>query len=95
MLLKIHTSSFACNKVRKFTHKSFYYKIQKTEDSMTYKPSKPKKISDIQINFADLITLIGKFHSALSNYNGALSHLINPQILLAPMTTKEVTMSSK
>lgn len=62
---------------------------------MTYQPSKPKKISDIQINFADLITLIGKFHSALSNYNGALSHLINPQILLAPMTTKEATMSSK
>ena len=80
MLLKIHTSSFACNKVHKFTYKAFYYIIQKIGDRMTYQPSKPKKISDIQINFADLITLIGKSHSALSNYNGALSHLINPQI---------------
>ncbi len=95
MLPLYHTKIFICKNIRKITHKSFYYKIQKTEDSMTYKPSKPKKISDIQINFADLITLIGKFHSALSNYNGALSHLINPQILLAPMTTKESTMSSK
>lgn len=95
VLPKIHTSSFACNKVHKFTHKAFYYIIRKIGDSMTYQPSKPKKISDIQINFTDLITLIGKSHSALSNYNGALSHLINPQILLAPMTTKESTMSSK
>ena len=95
VLLKIHTSSFACKNVHKFTHKAFYYIMQKTGDSMTYQPSKPKKIPDIQINFADLITLIGKSHSALSNYNGALSHLINPQILLAPMTTKESTMSSK
>ena len=62
---------------------------------MLYKPSKPKKIADIKINFTDFISLIGKSHSALSNYNGALSHLINPKILLAPMTTKESTMSSK
>lgn len=62
---------------------------------MSNKPAKPKKIADIEINFNDFIALIGKSHSALSNYNGALSHLVNPQILLAPMTTKESTMSSK
>ena len=62
---------------------------------MTHIPSKPKKIADINIDFTEIIPLIGKAHSALSNYNGALSHLINPQILLAPMTTKESTMSSK
>ena len=52
---------------------------------MPNKPSKPKKIADIEINFIDFISLIGKSHSALSNYNGALSHLVNPKILLAPM----------
>lgn len=62
---------------------------------MSNKPSKPKKIADIEIDFTQFISLIGKSHSALSNYNGALSHLVNPQILLAPMTTKESTMSSK
>ena len=62
---------------------------------MSNKPYKPKKIADIEINFNDFIALIGKSHSALSNYNGALSHLVNPKILLAPMTTKESTMSSK
>lgn len=55
----------------------------------------PKKIEEIKIDLAGLITLVGKAHSALSNYNGALIHLINPQILLAPMTTKESTMSSR
>lgn len=64
-------------------------------DSMTYTHSKPNKIADIEIDFRQFISLIGKSHSALSNYNGALSHLVNPQILLAPMTTKESTMSSK
>lgn len=58
-------------------------------------PSKPKFIKDISIDLVSLVPLIGKAHAALSNYNGALSHLINPQILLAPMTVKESTMSSR
>lgn len=62
---------------------------------MTYSPSKPKKIADINIDYTALVPFIGKSHAALSNYNGALSHLINPQILLAPMTTKESAMSSQ
>jgi|GEM_PF-6782439 len=60
---------------------------------MTALPFKPKKIIDIKLDLLRLIPLIGKSHSALSNYNGALSHLINPNILLAPMTSKESTMS--
>lgn len=62
---------------------------------MTALPFKPKKIIDIKLDLLRLIPLIGKSHSALSNYNGALSHLINPNILLAPMTSKESTMSSR
>ena len=62
---------------------------------MPNKPSKPIKIADINVNLPDFITLIGKSHSALSNYNGALIYLINHQILLSSMTTKESTMSSK
>lgn len=62
---------------------------------MAYTPSKPKKISEIELDLVKLIPYIGKSHSALSNYNGALSHLVNPNILLAPMTAKESTMSSR
>jgi len=58
-------------------------------------PAKPKKIMEIKLNLMKLIPLIGQSNSALSNYNGALSHLISPNILLAPMTFKESTMSSK
>lgn len=53
------------------------------------------KIKDIKLNFEKLIPIIGKAHYSLSNYNGALQHLINPNILLAPMRTKESTMSSR
>ncbi len=62
---------------------------------MSYTPSKPKAISEIEVDFSSLISLMGMAHSTLSNYNGALSHLVNPEILLAPMTTKESAMSSQ
>ncbi len=58
-------------------------------------PAKPKFIKDIEIDLVPLVPLIGKAHASLSNYNGALSHLINPKILLSPMTVKESTMSSR
>jgi len=58
-------------------------------------PFIPLKMKDIQLDLIKLIPLISKSNSALSNYNGALNHLINPHILLAPMTAKEATLSSK
>ncbi len=59
------------------------------------KPFVPTKMNDINLDFVKLIPLISKSNSALSNYNGALKHLLNPGILLAPMTAKEATLSSK
>lgn len=59
------------------------------------KPFEPIKMNDISLDFMKLIPLISKSNSALSNYNGALKHLLNPGILLAPMTAKEATLSSK
>ena len=75
--------------------KQIYDRIKLIGEYLMPKPSKPKKIADIKIDFTQFISLIGRSHAALSNYNGALSHLVNPQILLAPMTTKESAMSSK
>jgi len=62
---------------------------------MTNIPSKPKKIADIKLDLIKILPLIGQAHASLSNYNGALNHLINPRLLLAPMTAKESTMSSR
>lgn len=59
------------------------------------KPFVPIKMNDIKLDFVKLIPLISKSNSSLSNYNGALKHLLNPSILLAPMTAREATLSSK
>ena len=58
-------------------------------------PFVPIKMNNIKLDLVKLIPLISKSNSALSNYNGALKHLLNPGILLAPMTAKEATLSSK
>ncbi len=59
------------------------------------RPFKPQKLEDINLDFLTLIPLISRSNASLSNYNGALRHLINPNVLLAPMTFKEATLSSK
>ena len=58
-------------------------------------PFNPQKMKDIHLDLVKLIPMISKSNSILSNYNGALKRLINPNILLAPMTSKEATLSSK
>lgn len=58
-------------------------------------PFVPIKMNDINLDFVKLIPLISKSNSSLSNYNGALKHLLNQDILLAPMTAKEAALSSK
>lgn len=58
-------------------------------------PFNPQKMNDVKLDLIKLIPLISKSNSILSNYNGALKHLINPHILLAPMTAREATLSSK
>lgn len=58
-------------------------------------PFIPQKMKDIKLDFVKLIPLISKSNQVLSNYNGVLQHLVNPDILLAPMTMQESTLSSK
>lgn len=59
------------------------------------KPFKPVRMEEIKLDFIKIMPLIVKANSALSNYNGALKHFISPQILLAPMTAKEATLSTQ
>ncbi len=62
---------------------------------MTNKPFKHQKIATLELDLVKILPLIGQAHASLSNYNGALNHLINPRLLLAPMTAKESAMSSR
>jgi hypothetical protein len=41
------------------------------------------------------VTLIGKANAALARYDGILLCMVNPQVLLSPLTTREAVLSSR
>ncbi len=47
------------------------------------------------MNWEKLISLIGPANAALARYDGTLSAIPNPAILLSPLTTQEAVLSSK
>ncbi len=59
------------------------------------KPYVPDKLPLEQINWAQHIPAIGKAHAALGRYDGMLQSIVNPNLLLAPLTTQEAVLSSK
>lgn len=59
------------------------------------KPFIPYTLPIKNINFERLIKFVAEANKRLSMYNGILQVMINPNILLAPLTTKEAVLSSK
>ena len=59
------------------------------------KPYIPQKLPPKGINWRKLIPLIGAAHDAIGRYDGLLQNLMNPEILLAPLTTNEAVLSSR
>jgi len=57
-----------------------------------YRPT-PLPISDL--NWAAFVRQIGKANAALARYDGILQGIINPTVLLSPLTTQEAVLSSK
>lgn len=47
------------------------------------------------LNWEKFIPLIGASHSELARYDGFLQGIINPHILLSPLTTQEAVLSSR
>ena len=62
---------------------------------MDPKPFIPVKLPPNNINWQNLIPLIGKAHAAIARYDGLLQSLINPAVLLSPLTTNEAVLSSR
>lgn len=61
---------------------------------MNKKPYIPQKLPPQKINWKKIIPLIGRAHAAIARYDGLLQSLINPAILLSPLTTNEAVLSS-
>jgi len=58
-------------------------------------PYVPEKLPPKSIDWGMLISLIGKANYALAQYNGILQGIINPQVLLSPLTVREAVISSR
>lgn len=59
------------------------------------KPFIPNKLPLDKIDWQQFIELIGNANYQLARYEGTLKALVNPSVLLSPLTTKEAVLSSK
>lgn len=59
------------------------------------KPHIPDILPLKDIDWERHATLIGKANAALARYDGILQGMVNPQVLLSPLTTREAVLSSR
>ena len=58
-------------------------------------PYRPEDLPLKNIDYGRLITLVGEANAELAEYNGLLRGIINPTIMLSPLTSQEAVLSSK
>ena len=58
-------------------------------------PHIPDTLPLKNIDWERHVTLIGKANAALARYDGILLGMVNPQVLLSPLTTREAVLSSR
>jgi Fic family protein len=58
-------------------------------------PYKSRELPLDGIDWASHVTLIGKANAALARFDGILQGIVNPKVLLSPLTTREAVLSSK
>jgi Fic family protein len=59
------------------------------------KPHKPENLPLKNIDWSAIIDLVGKANRFIARYDGLLHSIINPDVLLSPLRTKEAVLSSK
>src|SRR3989339_336766 len=59
------------------------------------KPYIPERLPLQSLDWVRFITLIGQANAELARYDGTLQGIINPKVLLSPLSTKEAVISSK
>lgn len=55
----------------------------------------PENLPLKELDYKKLIKLVGEANAQLSEYNGLLQGIINPNVLLSPLTNQEAVLSSK
>ena len=58
-------------------------------------PYVPGSLPVTTLDFGRLIRLIGPANAALARYDGLLQSVVNPSVMLSPLTNQEAVLSSK
>lgn len=73
-----------------------YVDLKKTRNKEDIlEPYQPETLPLEGLNYGKLITLVGEANAQLSEYNGLLQGIVNPKIMLSPLTNQEAVLSSK
>ena len=59
------------------------------------KPHLPDALPLQNLDYGQLITLVGEANSKLAEYSGLLQGIVNPAVMLSPLTQQEAVLSSK
>lgn len=59
------------------------------------KPFVPHNLPLEPLDYGSLIGLVGRANAELARYDGLLQGIVNPAVLLSPLTTQEAVLSSK
>ena len=59
------------------------------------KPFEPQKLPLREVHWEPLIPYIGRANRSLAYYEGVLKGVVNPELLLSPLTTEEAVLSSQ
>jgi len=58
-------------------------------------PYKPQAIPIHELKWEELIPLIGMAQAAVARFDGILQSMVNPELLLSPLSTQEAVLSSR
>jgi Fic family protein len=58
-------------------------------------PFEPTPLPPPGIHIASLVTLVGEANAALARYDGLLHGMVNPSVMLSPLTNQEAVLSSR
>ena len=61
----------------------------------TVTPYEPQTLPLDNLDYRALIALVGEANAALAHYSGLLQGMVNPAVLLSPITNQEAVLSSK
>ena len=59
------------------------------------KPYKPNTSPLEDLDYRRLFSLVGNTNAELARYDGLLQGIVNPSIMLSPLTNEEAVLSSK